>query len=121
MRILIVDDSAMLRDMLIYALEEGGYKDIAFATNGLEGLQKAKKEQFDLIISDVNMPQMNGLEMIKEIRKIPNYSKTPILVLTTERGKEMKEQGKEAGATGWIVKPFVPDQLLKIVNIVLNK
>ena len=121
MKILIVDDSAMLRDMLIYALNEGGYEDVIDAVNGVEGLKKAKQEQFDLVISDVNMPEMNGLDMIKEIRKLPNYTKVPILVLTTERSEEMKQKGKQAGATGWIVKPFVPNQLLKIVNIVLNK
>jgi len=121
MKILIVDDSAMLRDMLIYALNEGGYENVVSATNGAEGLEKIRKEQFDLIISDVNMPEMNGLEMIKEARKLPNYAKTPILVLTTERGEDMKQKGKEVGATGWIVKPFVPDQLLKVVNIVLNR
>jgi len=121
MKILIVDDSAMLRDMLMYALNEGGYEDVVSATNGVEGLEKAKRDQYDLIISDVNMPEMNGLDMIKEVRKLPNYTKTPILVLTTERSEEMKQKGKQAGATGWIVKPFVPDQLLKVVNIVLNR
>ena len=70
---------------------------------------------------DVNMPNMDGLELVAELRKLPTYSKKPILVLTTERSDEMKVKGKNAGATGWIVKPFVPDQLLKAVNIVLNK
>jgi len=121
MKLLIVDDSTMLRDMLSYALNEGGYTDVTESIDGVDGLSKAKETQYDLIISDVNMPNMDGLTMVGEVRKLPQYVKTPILVLTTERSDEMKTKGKQAGATGWIVKPFVPDQLLKAVNIVLNK
>ena len=121
MKLLIVDDSTMLRDMLSYALNEGGYTDVTESIDGVDGLSKAKETQYDLIISDVNMPNMDGLTMVSEIRKLPQYSKTPILVLTTERSDDMKTKGKQAGATGWIVKPFVPDQLLKAVNIVLSK
>ena len=121
MKLLIVDDSTMLRDMLSYALNEGGYSNVIEAVDGVDGLNKAKSEQFDLIISDINMPNMDGITMISEVRKLANYTETPILVLTTERSDEMKSKGKAAGATGWIVKPFVPDQLLKAVNIVLNK
>ncbi len=121
MKLLIVDDSTMLRDMLSYALNEGGYTDVVEAVDGVDGLEKAKNTAFDLIISDVNMPNMDGLAMVSAIRALPQYAKTPILVLTTERGDEMKSKGKQAGATGWIVKPFVPDQLLKAVNIVLSK
>jgi two-component system chemotaxis response regulator CheY len=121
MKLLIVDDSTMLRDMLSYALNEGGYSDVTEAVDGVDGLNKAKSTQFDLIISDVNMPNMDGITMVSEVRKLPQYSKTPILVLTTERSDEMKSKGKAAGATGWIVKPFVPDQFLKAVTIVLNK
>jgi len=121
MKLLIVDDSTMLRDMLSYALNEGGYNDVIEAIDGVDGLEKAKASSFDLIITDVNMPNMDGLTFIQELRKLPEYSKTPILVLTTERSDEMKSKGKSVGATGWIVKPFVPDQLLKAVNIVLTK
>jgi len=120
-KLLIVDDSTMLRDMLNYALNEGGYADVIEAVDGVDGLAKAKATSFDLIITDVNMPNMDGLTLIEELRKMPQYSKTPILVLTTERSDEMKAKGKMAGATGWIVKPFVPDQLLKAVNIVLSR
>ncbi|WP_066355694.1 response regulator [Aliarcobacter skirrowii] len=120
-KLLIVDDSTMLRDMLNYALNEGGYTDVVEAIDGVDGLAKAKSATFDLIITDINMPNMDGIDLVSELRKIPQYSKTPILVLTTERGDEMKAKGKVAGATGWIVKPFVPDQLLKAVNIVLSK
>lgn len=120
-KLLIVDDSIMLRDMLNYALNEGGYSDVVEAIDGVDGLAKAKSATFDLIITDINMPNMDGIDLVSELRKIPQYSKTPILVLTTERSDEMKAKGKVAGATGWIVKPFVPDQLLKAVNIVLSK
>jgi len=120
-KLLIVDDSTMLRDMLNYALNEGGYPDVTEAVDGVDGLAKAKAADFDLIITDVNMPNMDGLTLIGELRKITQYSKKPILVLTTERSDEMKARGKAAGATGWIVKPFVPDQLLKSVNIVLSR
>jgi len=121
MKLLIVDDSTMLRDMLSYALNEGGYNDVTEAVDGVDGLDKSKMATYDLIITDVNMPNMDGLTLVSELRKLPQYTKTPILVLTTERSDEMKSKGKAAGATGWIVKPFVPDQLLKAVNIVLNK
>jgi len=121
MKLLIVDDSTMLRDMLSYALNEGGYNDVIEAVDGVDGLEKAKKTVFDLIITDVNMPNMDGITLVSELRKLPEYAKAPILVLTTERGDEMKAKGKASGATGWIVKPFVPDQLLKAVNIVLSK
>lgn len=120
-KLLIVDDSTMLRDMLNYALNEGGYTDVVEAIDGVDGLQKAKASSFDLIITDVNMPNMDGLTLIGELRKLPAYASKPILVLTTERSDEMKAKGKAAGATGWIVKPFVPEQLLKAVNIVLSR
>ncbi len=120
-KLLIVDDSTMLRDMLNYALNEGGYTDVVEAVDGVDGLEKAKIQTFDLIITDVNMPNMDGLTLIGELRKLSSYSSKPILVLTTERSDEMKAKGKAAGATGWIVKPFVPEQLLKAVNIVLSR
>ena len=120
-RVLIVDDSTMLRDMLNYALNEGGYSDITEAVDGVDALEKINGPEFDVIITDVNMPRMDGLTLIQELRKIPAYAKKPILVLTTERSDEMKAKGKAAGATGWIVKPFVPEQLLKAVNIVLSR
>ena len=121
MKLLIVDDSTMLRDMLSYALNEGGYSDVIEAVDGLDGLEKAKSMTFDLVITDVNMPNMDGITLVSELRALPQYVKTPILVLTTERGDSMKSKGKASGATGWIVKPFVPDQLLKAVNIVLKR
>ena len=121
MKLLIVYDSTMLRDMLTYALNEGGYTEVTEAIDGIDGLNKAKETLFDLIITDINMPNMDGITLVNELRILPEYIKCPILVLTTERGDEMKTKGKLSGATGWIVKPFVPDQLLKAVNIVLKR
>lgn len=120
-KILIVDDSNMLRDMVKYALNEGGYPDVDEAVDGVDGLSKAKGSQYDLIVTDINMPNMNGFELIASLRQIPVYAKTPILTLTTEKTDDMKAKGKEVGATGWIVKPFAPEQLLKAVSVVLSR
>jgi two-component system chemotaxis response regulator CheY len=84
-------------------------------------LEKAKSAIFDLIVTDINMPNMNGFDLIVELRKLPMYAITPILTLTTEKNDDMKAKGKAVGATGWIVKPFVPEQLLKAVGIVLSR
>ncbi len=108
--ILIVDDSATVRQMLTLTLTGGGFNVVA-AENGAEGLAAAKKQKADLVISDVNMPVMTGLQMIAEIRKLPSYAKTPIFVLTTESGARVAE-GKAVGASAWIVKPFKPESLL---------
>jgi len=121
MKLLIVDDSSMLRDMLTYALNEGGYNEVTEAVDGLDGLNAVKENQYDLLIVDYNMPNMNGIEMIIEIRKLQNYKNIPIFILTTERSDDLKHEAKSAGANGWITKPFVPDQLLKAVNTVLIK
>lgn len=120
-KILVVDDSNMLRDMVRYALNDGGYSDVTEAVNGADGLEKARQTVYDLIITDINMPEMNGLQLVQELRRIGTYAATPILILTTEASAEMKQQGKTVGATGWIVKPFVPEQLLKAIQIVLSR
>lgn len=120
-KILIVDDSNMLRDMVKFSLEEGGYREVSEAIDGQEALYKAKNEVFDLIITDINMPNMDGFELIAELRKMPVYAKVPIMTLTTEKTDEMKAKGRAAGATGWLVKPFIPEQLLKAVGMVLNR
>ena len=119
-KILVVDDSISMRQMVVFTLEGAGY-EVAEAADGVLALDWAKENSCDLVLTDVNMPNMDGLELVTELRRLPEYSKKPVLVLTTERSDEMKVKGKNAGATGWIVKPFVPDQLLKAVNIVLNK
>jgi len=117
--ILIVDDSASMRQMVSFTLKMDGHT-VVDAADGVEGVNKAKSSQFDLIISDVNMPNKNGFEMTADIRALSNYKFTPILLLTTESAGDKKAEGKAAGATGWIVKPFNPDALKQTVAKVLN-
>lgn len=117
--ILVVDDSLSMRHMVSLTLTEANY-NVTVAEDGVQGLERARKAGFDLVITDVNMPNMDGLTLVKEIRGLPNYKYTPLLVLTTESSAEKKAQGKAAGATGWIVKPFDPDKLLKLVSRVIN-
>ena len=117
--ILAVDDSASMRQMVAFTLKGAGF-DVVEAENGKVALDKAKGQQFDLVISDVNMPVMDGITLIKELRALTEYKFTPMLMLTTESGDDKKTQGKTAGATGWIVKPFNPDQLLATIKKVLG-
>lgn len=118
-RILAVDDSASMRQMVSFTLKGAGF-DVREATDGVEALAIAKAEKFDLVLTDVNMPNMNGIELVKTLRQIDTYRFTPMLMLTTESASDMKMQGKQAGATGWIVKPFNPDQLLSTIKRVLG-
>lgn len=117
--ILTVDDSATIRAMVAHTLKTKGHT-VVEAADGVEGLNKAKSQPLDLILTDVNMPNMDGIEMIRQVRALPGHRFTPILTLTTESTQEKKLQGKQAGATGWIVKPFNPDQLLATVDKVLR-
>lgn len=119
-KILIVDDSATIRMQLRACLSPAGF-EIVEADNGANGLQRAKSEPFDLIIVDVNMPIMSGLEMLEAARQSQELKNIPAFVLTTERSKDMVARGKKAGATAWIVKPFNPDILRKGVEAVLAK
>ncbi len=118
-KILAVDDSASMRQMVTFTLKGAGY-EVEEAADGKEGLDKAKSSKFDLVISDVNMPVMDGIALIKELRTLPDYKFTPILMLTTESTSDKKQEGKSAGATGWIVKPFNPDQLLETIKKVVG-
>ena len=118
--ILTVDDSASLRMAIRIALSGAGY-DVTEAEDGVDGINKANAGQFDLIVTDLNMPNMDGLTMIKELRAMPAYCGTPIIFLTTESDDAMKQQAKAAGATGWLVKPFVPDQLIRVARKVLGR
>jgi len=118
--VLTVDDSASLRMAIRIALTGAGYK-VTEAGDGREGLAKAQSERFDMILTDLNMPNMDGLSMIKEIRKLPTQTGVPIVFLTTESDDGIKQQAKMAGATGWLVKPFVPEQLLRVVQKVLGR
>ena len=117
--ILAVDDSASMRQMVSFTLKGAGH-NVVEASDGKDALDKAKGQQFDLVISDVNMPVMDGISLIRELRALSEYKFTPLLMLTTESGNDKKSEGKSAGATGWIVKPFNPDQLLATINKVLG-
>jgi two-component system chemotaxis response regulator CheY len=108
--ILIVDDSLMVRNMVRKALEEDSHQ-VVEAIDGRQALAVIDGANPDLVITDVNMPEMDGLSLIRELRQQPKYVLTPILVLTTEGGGAVKQRGREAGATGWVVKPFDPAQL----------
>jgi two-component system chemotaxis response regulator CheY len=107
-----------MRQMVRYTLEGAGYEVIQ-AADGVEALDLAKGRGVDLVLTDVNMPRMDGITLVKELRGLDTYKFTPMLVLTTESGPETKQRGKQAGATGWIVKPFNPDQLLATIARVL--
>ncbi|OUS31573.1 response regulator [Gammaproteobacteria bacterium 45_16_T64] len=118
-KILVVDDSPSMRQMISFTLGSAGFA-VEEVDDGAAALIAAKKQQFDLVISDVNMPKMNGIEMVKALRGESNYRFVPILMLTTESAGNKKGEGKDAGATGWIVKPFNPEQLVGAVNKVLR-
>lgn len=117
--ILAVDDSASMRQMVSFTLKGAGY-DVVEAVDGVDALNKAKGKKFDCVVTDVNMPNKDGISLIKDLRGLPDYKFVPMLMLTTESGADKKQQGKAAGATGWIVKPFNPDQLLKTIQKVLG-
>lgn len=116
--VLTVDDSASIRQMVSFTLGEAGYNVIQ-ASDGRDGLAKVKSSNVNLVITDLNMPVMDGIALIKSIREIPSLKFIPILMLTTESQNEKKIQGKQAGATGWIIKPFKPEQLVSVVKKVL--
>ncbi len=118
-RILAVDDSAAMRQMVGITLTGAGH-EVHQAADGREALQIAERQKFDLVITDVNMPVMDGLTLVRHLRSLPNYRGVPLLVLTTEATTERKLEGKAAGATGWLVKPFNPERLLATVAKVLS-
>lgn len=117
-KVLIVDDSVSMRQMVSYTLRQGGFEVIE-AEHGQDALNKLQGCVVDLIITDLNMPVMDGITLIQNVRKLPAMRTKPILMLTTEGLASKKEQGKSAGATGWIVKPFEPEKLLQTVAKVL--
>lgn len=117
-RILTVDDSPTMRRMIEMTVKTTGC-DVVEAADGQAALELLKGCSVDLIISDINMPNLNGIELTRKLRAMPQFSKTPIILLTTESDPEKKAEGKAAGATGWIVKPFKQDQLLAVVAKVL--
>jgi two-component system, chemotaxis family, chemotaxis protein CheY len=119
--ILAVDDSTSIRQMVAFTLKSAGYAVIE-AADGVEGLAKANANAsaITLVLTDQNMPNMDGLTLIKTLRGLPQFTTTPILMLTTESSDAMKTQGKAAGATGWLVKPFDPHKLLEVVKKVIG-
>lgn len=116
--ILAVDDSKSMRQMVSFTLQSAGHQ-IVEAEDGQDALEKAQGGQFDLVLADVNMPRMDGISLVRKLRELPSYKFTPVLMLTTEAGGDKKTEGRSAGATGWIVKPFNPDQLLSTIQRVL--
>ena len=120
-KILYVDDSSVIRDMVESALLEIGYMNIQGAEDGIDALDKCAEEEYDFIITDINMPNMDGIELIKQLRNKLDYMTIPIMVLSTEWSKEMKQKGRDAGATSWIVKPFNTKLLNKAITDTINK
>jgi two-component system chemotaxis response regulator CheY len=118
-KVLVVDDSNSIRDMVSFTLKSAGYETVE-AKDGQDGLNKAQGAAIDLVITDVNMPIMDGIELCQALRKLPNFKFTPILMLTTESSGDMKMRGKAAGATGWLVKPFNPEKLLATIKRVVR-
>lgn len=117
--ILAVDDSASIRQMVAFTLKSAGYEVIE-AVDGMDGLEKAKAQNINLILTDQNMPRLDGLALIKSLRASRQHASTPILMLTTESSDTMKAQGRAAGATGWLVKPFDPQRLIDVVRKVIG-
>ncbi len=118
-KILLVDDSASVRTVAGIALRGAGY-DVLEASNGQEGLGKLNGDKIHLIISDVNMPVMDGITFLKEVKRHPSCKFTPVIMLTTEAGEDKKQEGRAAGAKAWIVKPFQQDQLLSVVRKIVG-
>lgn len=117
-RILTVDDSATVRQLLKTALAKAGY-EVHEAADGLEALSIVRAQQFDLLVTDLNMPKMDGIALIEEVRQLPGNRFLPIIMLTTESQDDIRQRGKSAGASGWITKPFKVEQLLGVVRLVM--
>lgn len=117
--IMTVDDSASVRQMVTFTLRQSGY-DVVEAVDGKDALTKLSGQKVDMVITDLNMPNLDGIGLIKGVRANPSYRFTPIVMLTTESQDAKKAEGKAAGATGWVVKPFKPEQLVAVVKKVLG-
>ncbi|SON58255.1 cheY-like chemotaxis protein [Hartmannibacter diazotrophicus] len=114
-KVLTVDDSKTMRDMVAFTLKGAGF-DVIEAEDGVKALSALNGTSVDLVITDINMPNMDGVTLVRQLRAKAAFKSTPILILTTEGGDDKKADGRAAGATGWIVKPFAPDKLLSVVN-----
>jgi two-component system, chemotaxis family, chemotaxis protein CheY len=117
--VLVVDDSTSMRQMVSFTMKEAGF-DVIEGSNGQEAISRVQGKSVNLVITDLNMPVMDGMTLIRQLRAKPEFKFTPILMLTTESQQEKKLEGKAAGATGWIVKPFNPGQLLQVVTKVVR-
>jgi two-component system chemotaxis response regulator CheY len=117
--ILAVDDSASMRQMVSFTLKGAGYNVIE-AADGQEALEKARSQHVDLVLTDQNMPRMDGITLVMQLRTMQSFAGTPMLILTTESSDEMKAKGRAAGATGWLVKPFDPAKLLDVIKRVIR-
>lgn len=117
--ILAVDDSASMRQMVAFTLESAGYQVVA-AVDGQDAWEKATTRDFDLVLTDQNMPRMDGIDLTRRLRGEPRFRNTPILILTTESSDQMKQAGRSAGATGWMVKPFDPTRLVEVIRQVIR-
>lgn len=118
-QIMAADDSASVRQMVSFTLKQGGY-EVVEAVDGKDALQKLQTQKIDMLITDLNMPNLDGIGLIKAARALPACKFMPIIMLTTESQESRKEEGKSAGATGWIVKPFKPEQMVAVVKKVLG-
>ena len=116
--ILAVDDSASMRQMVSFTLKSAGYT-VVEAVDGQDAFEKAQGRSFDLVLTDQNMPRMDGISLTKKLRETPQFKTTPILMLTTESSDQMKQAGRAAGATGWLVKPFDPNKLIEVIKKVI--
>jgi two-component system chemotaxis response regulator CheY len=116
-RVMTVDDSATVRQVLHMTLEDAGY-DVVEAVDGADALEKLSEESVDMLVTDLNMPKVDGIDLIQQVRQKPGNRFMPIIMLTTESQPEKKSAGKTAGASGWITKPFRPEQLLAVVRMV---
>ncbi len=117
--ILSVDDSASIRQLVVFTLEKEGYTVVS-AVDGQDALAKVRGKAVDMVITDLNMPNMDGIELIQALRSDAAFKFTPIVMLTTESAANKKDAGKQTGATGWIVKPFKPEQLISVVKRLLG-
>ncbi|HEV7292509.1 response regulator [Devosia sp. RR2S18] len=119
LRVLTVDDSRTILAMLHHTLSNAGF-EVLQAEDGKQGLDMLKNETVDVVITDINMPVMDGIEFIKQVRASGQYQSLPILILTTETSQDKRDQGKAAGGTGWIVKPFDPEKLISVIHRVVH-
>ncbi len=117
--ILAVDDSPSMRKMVSFTLSSAGFK-VVEAVDGVDALEKAQAQNIDLVLADQNMPRLDGIGLTRKLRENPNFKATPILILTTESSDLMKQAGRAAGATGWLVKPFDPNRLIEVIQKVLR-